>query len=127
VVAAVTHFHLPVIASTPPTRADCTGALWPRPCPVESCRYFLPRVQARRRHRWRDRDVSPQHSDSCSLDAIQVNGAMSLGEVGHRFGVSRERIRQIERDAFQKARRACERLQIDFTTLVASWDTRSRG
>jgi hypothetical protein len=43
---------------------------------------------------------------SCALDAVEVTGGMTLETVGEFFGVTRERIRQIERDALLSLRRS---------------------
>lgn len=69
----------------PKTRGDCREG--PRPCPW-TCRYRL----------WNE-------AESCALD-VADKGPATLQEVGDLLGLSRERIRQIERKALVKIRRA---------------------
>ncbi|NOU27227.1 MAG: hypothetical protein HOO96_04900 [Polyangiaceae bacterium] len=101
-------------ASPPPvapsTRGECMAG--PRPCPWRACRYHL--------------GESP--SDSCALD-VADRGALSLEEVGALFGLTRERIRQIEAKALAKVR---VRLAVlakshDFGDEVAAWLRRRDG
>lgn len=76
----------------PRTRGDCANV--PRPCPFVTCRHNL------------FTDVSKEVFESrysCSIDAAE-DGAASLSEVAAIIGVSRERVRQIERRAFRKIR-----------------------
>lgn len=74
---------------TPQTRADCLDR--PRPCPFTACRHHL--------------------ETSCVLDEVDAHGALDLRAVGQLFGVSRERIRQIEEMALVRLRRHAGRLQ----------------
>lgn len=67
----------------PKTRGEClTG---PRPCPYVTCKYHLGKVS----------------EPTCTLD-LADKGGMTLEEVGEVFGVTRERIRQIEERALEK-------------------------
>jgi Sigma-70, region 4 len=115
--------HLPVLQSTRATRADCLHPLWPSPCDVQSCRYHLPRVPAARWRVKRRRELPEQSSDSCALAVVDQHGALSLDAVGTRLGVTRERIRQIERGALSHLRAECRSLGVDFEELIASWDS----
>lgn len=76
------------LPSRPVTRGDCAagGRFAARPCPFADCRHHL---------------ASP--IESCALDVAGRGGA-TLEEVSKVFGVTRERIRQIERDACVKLR-----------------------
>ena len=94
----------------PATRGECMAGA--RPCPWRSCRYHL----------------AESPSDSCALDAAD-RGALSLEEVGALFGLTRERIRQIEAKALAKVR---VRLAVlakshDFGDDVAAWLRRRDG
>jgi hypothetical protein len=88
----------------PRFRGSCIGG--PRPCPHIRCRHHL-RAELRRGVL---REVHPGQSLadlrlSCSLDVADAGG-VTLAEVGEMLGVSRERVRQIERAALAKLRRA---------------------
>lgn len=78
--------RLTVIQSRPRTRGECLpgGSNAVRPCQWSSCFYFLGHEKA-----------------SCVLD-VADQGGMTLEEVGSVFGLTRERIRQIESAALQK-------------------------
>lgn len=80
-----------VTAPRPLTRGDCIDAA--RPCRWSTCRHHLESGGA-----------------SCSLDVAELGG-LTLQEVGDVFEVSRERIRQIERDALRKLRAGLEALE----------------
>jgi hypothetical protein len=69
----------------PQTRADCEDG--PRPCPHDRCRHHTGYAELK----------------SCSLD-VADEGEHTLDEVGAFLGLSRERVRQIERDAMRKLR-----------------------
>jgi hypothetical protein len=83
------HRSLPIYTeplSPPRTRGDCLvgGENSLRPCRRSECRHHM---------------VHPKHS--CVLD-LADRGGMTLEEVGEVFGLTRERIRQIEGIAFRK-------------------------
>lgn len=78
-------------ARPPRTRGDCADG--PRPCPyAHACRYGL---------------ALPPGMDSvsnCALDHAEAEGGMTLEEVGELLGVTRERVRQIEKRALSRLR-----------------------
>ncbi len=90
----------------PRKRSDCSQV--ERPCPYVGCRHNLYVDQARAdasltfnfpdQEPW---DVKP--TASCALDIIEEQGPMTLDDVGRVLGVTRERVRQIERRAFEVA------------------------
>lgn len=67
----------------------CTGV---RPCPQTECRHHI-------------QPVGLDESPICSLDVAEV-GPQTLETVGALFGVTRERIRQIEASAVSKLKKA---------------------
>lgn len=82
----------------PITRADCIDGI--RPCPYVGCRHHL------------GLDVRESGSiaysgaeETCSLD-VADEGGLPLLEVGRIIGVTKERIRQIEREALWKLQAA---------------------
>ena len=92
----------------PRTRGEC-GDTSERPCPFVSCRHHL-YLDVPRRGRLRvlypgDVDALPE---TCALD-VADGGAHSLREVGALWGVSANRIQQIELQALEKVRRALAR------------------
>lgn len=97
--------RLPILhVQRPRTRGECANV--PRPCPFVSCKYnnYL--------HVEGDRlkipsSVDPDEVDprtSCALDVAEYEGA-TLDDIAHAFGVSRERVRQIESKALAKVSR----------------------
>ncbi len=95
----------------PRVRADCApgGPLSVRPCPWNACRYHIER------------------SGVCALDVVDERGSLVLAEIAELYALSRERVRQIERDALRKLRVAAERRGLVFEVLVAGWADRSRA
>lgn len=89
----------------PRTRAECVNG--PRPCPWVGCRHnlyldvtaggALALVDAQREP-W---DVA--RGPSCALDLADEHGGMTLEEVAQVMGITRERVRQIERAAMSQA------------------------
>ena len=78
------------LAPMPATRGECERVV--RPCPYVTCRYNMDGVKF-----------------SCALDAVEAfPDGMTLEEVGDEFGVTRERIRQIENKAAEKVKRRIE-------------------
>lgn len=89
----------------PRTRRDCQ--LGPRPCPWVGCpfhRYLS--VNPTNGSIWVNcPDVLPwEMNDSCLLDLIEQRGEMTLAAVGATHNLTKERARQIERDALVKLR-----------------------
>lgn len=93
----------------PKTRGDCQGA--GRPCPWIGCRYHLAGdVSAADSLVLRFSGVAPwKVVETCALD-VADRGEHTLEEVGGFLNVTRERARQIEKDAFDKLRPFFERL-----------------
>jgi hypothetical protein len=101
----------------PRTRGECAGI--PRPCPFVSCRYHL-YLQVDKEGRISLNQPRVEVGDlpiSCSLDVADKGGG-TLDEVGLAFGVSRERIRQIETKALPKLQRAVRRAGLDLRELL---------
>jgi hypothetical protein len=89
----------------PSTRGECEGGV--RPCPFASCSHHL------------YLDVNPvsgavklnfphleiwEMAETCSLD-VADRGGITLEEVGAIVNLTRERVRQLERQGVMKARR----------------------
>jgi len=97
----------------PKKRADCVDG--PRPCPYVSCRHHLGiRLSVRltepgagRLSQQSVKEVWPDLADAeytCSLDAAEQNGGMSLGEVASIMNITKQRVGQIEKIALAKLR-----------------------
>lgn len=86
----------------PPTRGDCKDG--PRPCPFLRCKYHIAPELSKP-----DELVKLMNGEHpcCVLDEIDKrNGDMrTLAEVGEVFGITRERVRQIESRAVKKLER----------------------
>lgn len=98
----------------PLTRADCRNGI--RPCPFVGCRHHLLVDVNELGHiigpLGLDIETLTQAADSCALDLAERHsetGGMTLEQVGDTFGLTRERIRQLEAEAFDKLRAYCER------------------
>jgi len=91
----------------PLTRAECESE--PRPCPHTRCKYQLPLGE-------------------CALDHAD-KGGMTLAEVGDIFGISRERVRQIEDGAMKKVKEALEKLGVEpsYNDPESMWDDENLG
>lgn len=115
-------------ALRPRTRGECEGV--PRPCPFASCVHHLAHAVERDgralngdRGRTLVDDIDNLDPDwSCALDVADRGGA-TLEELGERFGVTRERIRQLEAKALAKVRKVAERRGLD----VGLFDAAGRG
>lgn len=91
----------------PMTRRDCLDGL--RPCPWVGCRYHLA-IEVGPSGALailRDWDEIGQMPFTCALDVAEMGGLV-LEDVGQMFGLTRERIRQIEEEALDKARHKIE-------------------
>lgn len=89
----------------PKTRAECPVV---RPCPFVSCRYNL-YLEAKSPEKIRINfyGLEPHHvSPSCALDEADSGEFMSLEDIGSRMGLTRERVREIERQAIEKLKAA---------------------
>lgn len=94
----------------PRTRSDCEAG--PRPCPYVGCRYHLyltvqdggnlkinfPYLRV------------DELEQSCTLD-LAAEGGMTMEAVGEALNLTRERVRQIEVTALEKARKRAESLK----------------
>jgi len=94
-----------VFLRRPRTRAECASL--PRPCPYVSCphhRYLS--VNPVNGSIWINcPDVLPwEMEDSCLLDVIDAGGEMTLAAVGKLHNLTKERIRQVERDGLARLR-----------------------
>lgn len=88
----------------PATRAGCANGV--RPCPFVSCRHHLA-LDVREGGALVELFPGVPIWDmprSCALD--EVDGPKTLDEVGAILGITRERVRQIERSAMAKVRAA---------------------
>lgn len=88
----------------PRTRAECKDGI--RPCPFVGCKHnlFLD-VTSTGAIKFNYGSVPPwQMAHSCALDAAD-EGGMTLDEVGKLFGITRERVRQIENRLIDEIRR----------------------
>jgi hypothetical protein len=90
----------------PQTRAECLDEGWnaSRPCPFVGCRHhlFLDVDEARGSISPNTRLEPWEMSESCVLDVVERHGELSLEDIGKYFGLTRERIRQIEFRAKQR-------------------------
>lgn len=108
----------PPAAWRPRTRADCANV--PRPCPYVGCRHHLALdVDPTTGNICRPHgDAEPEELPvSCSLDLAE-HGAMTLDLVGSAIGVTRERARQIEAKALDRALAALHRMGLTFADLL---------
>lgn len=114
---AIGRLLYPEQVERPRVRADCDSA--PRPCPFVGCRHHIGVDVDKNGTLLHTRpDVEPWDLLwSCSLDLAEHDG-MTLEQVGHAIGVSRERVRQIEMRALEKAVRNAKRLGIDLAALA---------
>lgn len=88
----------------PKTRADCPSV---RPCPFVGCAYNLYLdVTNKGTIKYNFYGVEPwEMRTSCVLDVAESHpNGLSLTDIGENVGLTRERIRQIEREAIAKLR-----------------------
>jgi len=92
-------------ALRPRTWGECENG--PRPCPWVGCRYHLVweairramKVPPRKFPKLEDRDVIRHLSkmgDTCALDLVMKRGPYTLHQIGVMWGITRERVRQVE-------------------------------
>jgi hypothetical protein len=101
-----------MIVEHPRCRSECRDG--PRPCPLVGC-LFNTYLEVRRygnveRVKILRPGLLPENvpaNESCSLD-IADSGPQTLGRVAKLFGLSRERIRQIETTVLKKVLRSIE-------------------
>ncbi len=86
----------------PKTRAECNYGH--RPCPYVRCRYNLyleVKPNGSLQENWK---FAPNEMrESCALD-ISEKGEHTLDQVGEYLNLTRERVRQLQRDALEKLR-----------------------
>lgn len=92
------------LPTRPRTRAECIRGV--RPCPFVSCRHHtyldVNPSSGSLRINFPDRD--PWELEiTCTLDAAD-DGGITLEAVGHALNLTRERVRQVERDAYEHYR-----------------------
>jgi len=110
-----------VVAELPTvTRADCKDL--PRPCPHTACRYHMTNeAPAGVGHP----NSRTHKADVCVADLLDAEPhPHTLDEIGELFGVTRERIRQIQAKALRKLKRACIQEGIDpdaFIRALPTW------
>jgi len=91
-----------LLATRPHCRGDCVDG--PRPCPWVGCRHntFLHITNFGRLRLTHGRKLGPLDvpaGTSCALDLVDRHGAMTLEAAGAVFGLTRERVRQLESQA----------------------------
>ncbi len=62
-------------------------------CPVEECRYW----------------ISYSKDLNCTLESVNINGPMTLREIGDRLGLSYVRIKQLEDKILHKIKKHFDR------------------
>lgn len=103
----------------PVTWGECEKG--PRPCPWVGCRYHLVwesirrtmKVTPRKFPSLDDREVVnhvAMMEDTCALDLVMARGPYTLHEIGEMWGITRERVRQVEVMAKRSYRREALRL-----------------
>lgn len=104
----------PSAGDRPASRIDCAGS--DRPCLYVACRYnlFLDVTDNGTIKFSHGPDVEPEDviGDSCALD-VADRGGETLEEIGRSLGLTRERIRQIAKDALLSLRIGLERIGVD--------------
>ena len=65
-------------------------------CPVKECRYW----------------IEYEEENNCVFESLEVNGSMTLREVGERLGISFVRVKQIEAATLKKISRLIEKESI---------------
>lgn len=96
----------------PTTRGDCAGV--PRPCPYVGCKYNLYLDVTKSGslcYGFPDLEVD-QMKQSCVLDVVDAEGAVTLERAGEVMNVTRERTRQVEAKAVVKFRRRLRMLGV---------------
>jgi hypothetical protein len=99
-----------IVHRRPATRAECEPGGWnvARPCPFVGCRYHLMLdVSLETGHiKHSAADINAMR-ETCAIDVAE-RGGLTLDEVGHLIGVTRERVRQIEAEALLDLRAKLE-------------------
>jgi hypothetical protein len=118
----LTERDLEALAMRPRTRAECGTE---RPCPWVGCEHHLAINElvcvtpGSARIRWMRPDLDVwEMSHTCLLDLIdQHGGGMSLGAIAEIYGVTRERVRQIEAKGMRKVRNTARLRRMDRTII----------
>jgi len=84
----------------PKKRSECPQY---RPCPFVSCQYHLYLdITKSGRIKFNFGELDPwELQSSCALDAVEENGSMTLKDTGNHMGLTRERIRQLQKRAVE--------------------------
>jgi len=97
----------------PRTRGECKNV--PRPCPFYSCEYHLAIVNVftKGKVKWSRNPEEPWPEDqpSCVLDLVDGDAVLTLKDIGAFLQITRERVRQIEKEALEKLH---EKLTADY-------------
>jgi DNA-directed RNA polymerase specialized sigma24 family protein len=103
-----------MLEERPTRRSQCKDG--PRPCPWIACKHnkFIESIDSAGRIQRRVPGSNPEDidpTDSCALDqeeqeerVARQKGGLTYQKIGNEFGISRERIRQIEEKVFEKIR-----------------------
>lgn len=94
----------------PKNRSECADG--PRPCYWVGCKYHI--IHDIKNALWvlNVETLIEKLPETCTLDVADM-GHHTLGEIGDLLNVSRERIRQIESNAFKKITKRVERFRKD--------------
>lgn len=113
---AQTHADVRHVCDLPPLPPPIRGEKPQRPrLPIVEPRTACPPLVRQCRHEWCRYNLGPDGSttEMCALEVAQEDGPQTLESIAKLFGMSRERVRQIETIAIAKYRAACEAHDIE--------------